>query len=386
MLKRRVIKLVLVALAIFFLGGIGGFVFDKYFAPYLSSCKLFSGNEFFQKNGKNTTIIRETERVVVKDDNSINEIASSAAQSVVDIVAIAEKTNSSSVATLQVTGKKGTGTILTNDGVVVTHIESVIDEDASYSVTVFDGSTFEAELVAVDDFSELAFLKIDGANLPAVPFANSDDVIIGKKAIALGSSLEENQVSITEGILSDYDNRFNLAGVVASSEKLEGVFRSNFKENDNYVGAPIIDYNGELVAITSVIKVDNERKYFHIPANKVKKIMSSIFSEESSERAKLGVYYVSIDRFYAKINNLSVDKGALVYSPSGSQGLAVIANSAASKAGIKVGDIITSFNQEEINLRNSLSSYVNKYKAGDNVDIEIIRDGEKLTLPIFFNS
>lgn len=383
-MKKKAIKILLFGIAIFFLGGIGGFVFDKYFTPFLGSRKFLSKYDLFQGSGKNTTIIKETERIVVKDDNSINEISSSAAHSVVDIFAIEEVRASNFLARKSESkGRIGTGTLLTNDGVVVTHQENILEEDSNYYITIFDGNVLEAKLVAVDNFSELAFLKIEGNNLPAIPFANSNDAIIGKKVIVLGRSLGNQQVSVTEGILSDYDEVFNLAGTnLASSEKLEGVFKLSFIGGDNYIGGPIIDYNGELLAINSVKEVDNKREYFQIPSNKIKESMNRVFSGNIEEVASLGVYYISIDDFYARLNNLSVSEGAMIYSASGSQGLAVIANSAAAQAGIKINDIVTHVNDEKIDLKNSLSSYISKYKIGDKINLKVIRAGEQMVIEV----
>lgn len=383
-MKKKIVKWAAVGVMIFFLGGIGGFVFDKYFAPFLGSCKIFSKYDLFQGPRKNTTIIKETERIVVKDDNSVNELASAAAQSVVDIFAIEEVQASNFLARkTENNGKKGVGTILTNDGVIVTHQENVSEDGVKYYVTVFDGTVFEADLIGIEEFSELAFLKIEGANLPAIPFANSNDAVIGKKVIAIGGSLGNEQVSITEGPLSDYDETFNLAGKnLASSEKLEGVFLLSFVDKENYIGGPVIDYNGELVAINSAVEIDNKKEYFQIPSNKIKKSMNSVFSGDLERTGKLGVYYVSVDSFYSRLNDLSVGEGAMIYSASGSQGLAVIANSTAAKAGIRINDIVTHVNGEKIDLNNSLSSYISNYKVGDEIELRVIRAGEEITIKV----
>jgi S1-C subfamily serine protease len=369
----------------FIVGGFGGFIFDRYLMPFLGSCRFFSKYDFLQGSGKNTTIIRETERVVVKDDNSVNELASSAAQSVVDVFAITDiQENAFSSKSDQKEGKRGAGTILTNDGVVVTHKNNVFeDESSKYYITIFDGNVFEANLIGVDNFSDLAFLQVEGVNLSAVPFANSDDAIIGKKVIALGRSFGSHQVSIAESILSDYNEIFNLAGKeLSSSEKLEGVFNLSFNVNENYVGGPIVDYNGELIAITSFVDFDNEKEYFQIPSNKVKNSMNKIFSGEAENSAKLGVYYISIDDYFSRLSSLPIKEGAIIYSSSGKQGLAVISNSPAEKAGIKINDIIVSINGEKIDLKNPLSSIINKHKVGDRIQMEILRGNKEMDLDV----
>ena len=276
--------------------------------------------------------------------------------------------------------------ILTNDGVIVTYRSNIIeDKDAIYKVAIFDGSIFEAKLLGVDNFTNLAYLHVEGINLPAIPFANSDDVNLGKKVIVMGSSLGGEQSSLTEGILSDFDAGFNLAGqTVSSSEKLEGVFKISFAENERYVGGPVIDYNGEMLAITGVLKKDNQNVYFQIPVNVVKNSMNKISDNGFQQGAGLGIYYLSLNPFYRQLYDLPVDKGALIYSSSGEQGLAIITGSPAEKSGLKINDIILSVDGKEVDLKHPLSDYIDNYKKGDTVKFKILRNEKEMEIGVVF--
>jgi len=373
-------------------GWMGSLFFGRYLTPVLIRNNIFSKMGIFENDNKNTTIINKTEKILVKEDDSITEISSNAVYSVVSVYSFSKNKNEKVSKNLIVPvedyyseGKNGAGTILTNDGVVVTHRTNIIEKEADYKVLTFGGNTLDATLLGVDDFTDLAFLKVNGINLTTVPIANSDDVNYGKKVIIIGNVSGLQKVFLTDGILTGMDENFNLTGTeIASSEKLEGIFKVNFNGGDEYVGGPIINYNGELLAIGAMMKTGNENNFFHIPINAVKDSMQKIVENRLYQTAKLGVYYISLNSYYKNLKNLSVDKGALIYSTSGKQGLAVIANSSAEKAGIMIGDIILSIDGNEINPNHPFSNFINQYEKGNTVTLNILRGGKEFELNVEF--
>ena len=374
-------------------GWMGTLLLNRYFTPMLMKSSFFSKTGILDTENKNTTIINKTEKVVVGEDRSATEIASGAVYAVVDVYSFLPeekktlvKTSDNEDAQKKYTqGKKGTGTILTNDGIIVTHKNNIIEEGADYKILTFDGAVLDASLLGIDEFTELAFLKADGANLTTIPFANSDDVNSGRKVIALGGLTGDKKISLADGVLTELDENFNLSGAeVASSEKLEGVFRMNFSGGENYVGGPVINYNGELLAISSAIKIDNEMNYFQIPANAVRDAMQKAVENRLEESANLGIYYISLNPYYKNLKGLTTDKGALVYSASGKQGLAVVAGSAAEKSGIKINDIIVSIDGNEINSSHPLSDFISQYEKGSTATMNILRAGELMEITVEF--
>ncbi|MFC1756505.1 S1C family serine protease, partial [Patescibacteria group bacterium] len=345
---KKIIKFILIVLAIFVISGIASISMDRYLSPRLSTSKFFSRFKIFQGVNDNVTIINKTEQVIVKEDDSINEVASQAATTVVNIVSVLDIGSQS---------KSGTGVIVTSDGIVATYLDAIIEEKAKYKILIFNGMSYDAKLLGVDDFSNLAFFKIDASNLPVIPFANSSDSRPGKKLIAIGNSFGEYQNRFAAGLLSNINRTFNLSGkTLSSSEKLEGIFETDFNNQGAYVGGPMINYNGELVGIIGSVEVDNTNKYFQIPSNIVKKSMEMAINKSLEKRPTLGIYYLPITKAYAAANETERNKGAIIYSPSGKQGLAIISGSPAEKAGLKINDIIISVNDQEIDLDNPLSN------------------------------
>lgn len=371
---KKISRIILIILFVFVIGGIGSVIVDRYIFPKLSATKFFSKFKFFQEANENVVIIEKTEQITVKEDDSVNEIASQAATAVVNIISISDTGNQSG---------NGTGVIATSDGLIITYIDAIIEEEARYKVLIFNGSNYDAKLLGIDEFSGLAFLKIDTSNLPVIHFANSSDSRPGKKLIAIGNSFGEYQNRFAAGLLSNINKTFNLSGkTISSSEKLEGVFETDFNSQKSYLGGPMIDYNGELVGIIGTITIDNEQKYFQIPSNIVKKTMEMAIGGGLGERPYLGIYYVPITKAYAIANDSERDNGALIYSASGKQGLAIISGSPAEKAGLKLNDVIIAVGEKKIDLNNPLSNILNEYKKGDEIEIIVIRDEEEMKIKI----
>lgn len=390
-MKMKLIKIMVVFFLIMFFGWLGSLFFGRYLTPLFIKSKTFSKFEIFKNDNKNTTIINQTEKIVVQETESISEVASNASYSVVNIFSFERNLETGkklSVAVTQdkyLTGKRGVGTVLTNDGIIVTSQKNIILENADYKIFTLKGEVLPAQLLAVDNFSELAYLKVEGVNLTTMPFGDNVNRIFGKKVILIGQLSESGQALLAEGTMSGYQEGFSLAGgEVASSEKLEGVLKVAFDEDNQYVGGPVINYNGELLAITSKIEIDGREKYFQIPIETIKESVQKIIDNKITEVAKLGIYYVSVNQFYQDLKGLTVDRGAMIYSPSGKQGLAIIAGSPAEKAELKIGDIIVSIDGNEINAMHSLANFIYQYEKGSSATLNILRNGEMLEVEVTF--
>jgi len=373
-----------ITIFVFIIGGIGGVYFDQHVLPAIRDNKWLSRINFLEKTAENVTVITRTEQVTVKEDDSVNEVASQASNAVVNIISIGTQKDP---VTLKVTSenKSGTGVVVTSDGLIVTYRTAIIESGATYKVLLYDGSQYDATLQGIDNFTNLAYLKVDAPNLSAISIGDSTAVIPGRKLISIGNSFGEYQNRYGAGLLSNIDKTFNLAGLtVASTEKLEGVFDSDFAGQDAYVGGPVINYNGDMVGIVGELTINNADTYFEIPSNVVQHSISLATTGTLDQQPYLGAYYISITKEYAIANNLSVDRGALIYapSPSGKQGLAIIAGSPAESAGLKIGDIVTMVNSQAVNLDNPLSNLLEQYKKGDTVTLAIDRAGTTMNIDV----
>lgn len=368
-----------------FLGGIGSIVIDRFVIPKFAGSSLLSRYPFLKRATENTTIINKTEQVVVREDDSVEKISSQAATAVVNIVSVSDeekniRTIDTAMAAQVLTGS---GVLVTNDGLIVTYRKAIFEKDATYTVLLFNGSSYPAELVGIDNLTNLAYLRVQASNVPAIAFADSGDIRPGKKLIALANSSEEYRNRFSTALLSNIDKTFNLSEkTVASSEKWEGVFEMDFPNQQDYLGGPVINYNGEMVGLIGSTELDNQKHYFLLPSNTIKTSLDLAVRGDLSKRPFFGLYYLSITKEMNLAYKTKRDRGALVFSPSGKSSLAVIAGSPAERARLLVDDIILAVNSKEINLDNPLSVAIGQLKNGDKAELTILRGTEEKKIPV----
>lgn len=379
----------LIFLFVLVAGGLGGLLVDRYALPYLTSLSSFSRLGFLKKATEHVTIINKTEEIIIREDDTVEKIASQAATAVVNILVLGgDKKAGETLTDVTVPSPRVetvTGLLLTNDGLLATYSEVPFDDPAAqYIILLYDGTSHQADFLGQDRYANLNFFRLrDTLNTPAIALANSDDTRVGRRLIAIGNTFAEYQNRLSVGILSNIDRVFNLSGkTVASSEKLEGVFEMDLESPEKYVGGPVIGFNGEMIGLVGALKIDNRLRPFLIPANVVRESLDRALTGRLTSRANLGIYYLPITKAYALGQNLSRDRGALIYSSSGSTGLAVIAGSPAERAGLRAGDIITAVNGREVNLETPLSELLSRMNAGEAVEFLVVRDGKERTFTV----
>lgn len=383
----KISKKIIFIVAIIIIGGLGGILADRYLFPYLGASKFFSKYEIFKNSVSDVTVINKTEQVFVKEESSITKITNQATASVVNIIAYS-KADNSNLAVKKGSADKAaaaniTGVIVTSDGMIMSYQPEADAENFSYKAMTYNGNVYDANFLGADSYSNLAFWKIEANNLPAVSFGNSDESLPGEKVVAIGNNFGAYANRYAAGILSNFNPAYNLAGkTVSASEKLEGVFETDFAAQKNYIGGPLVDYTGQVIGIVGFLDRDNGREYFAIPSNKAKAVIEKAIKKEWNQSARLGVYFVPITRTYALANNLKQEKGALIYSPSGQQGLAVIAGTPAQKAGLQIRDIIAAVNGEEITLQKNLPALLNQHKAGEEIELTVIRSEQEMKVKV----
>lgn len=378
------LKKIIFIILIIIISGLSAIVADRYVFPRLASTDYFSRVKFLKKFTTDVTVINKTEQVYVKEDTTVTKLTSNVSSSIVNVISYAqEDVKSGTTKNTSRVIQNGTGMIVTSDGLIMTYSSAIIPENANYKVILGDGGTYDAKLTSIDSYSNLAFLKISASNLPTISFGDSNTFQAGEKVIAIGNNLGNYQNRYASGLLNDFNSTFNIAGkTVSSSEKMEGVFEADIKIESGFVGGPLIDYSGQVIGVTGSILENNEIKYFEIPSTKAQAVLQKTIKQETGDNAQLGIYFIPITKTYAMVNNLSVEKGAEINSPSGQQGLAIIANSPAAKAGLKISDIITAVSGQEISSTNTLPDLLYKYKKGDTVELSVLRDGQEIKINV----
>ncbi|MFA6160515.1 MAG: S1C family serine protease [Parcubacteria group bacterium] len=370
-------KKTILIVGIIIISGLSGIIADRYTFPYLANSRFFSKNKFFKKAVENVTVINKTEQVYVKEDSSINKITNQIVPAIVNVVSYQENTNKKNNLILST---NNTGEILTSDGIIMTSAGAIIP-NGIYKVILNDGNVHEAKILGIDKWSNLAFLKIIASNLPVIPFGNSDEYDPGEKLVAISNNNSQYQNKFTAGLLSSFDASYNISGeALSKAENIEGVFLTDFNEKILSVGSPVIDYSGKMMGVTGEAMKNGRLEYFQIPSNKIKLILEKVINNSLDSNITLGIYYLPINKSLALANNLSTDQGALIYSASGQQGLAIISGSVADKAGLKINDIITKVENVEISTKNNLSDILYQYKKGDRIEFTVLRAQQELKI------
>ncbi|TXC81381.1 trypsin-like peptidase domain-containing protein [Luteibaculum oceani] len=266
----------------------------------------------------------------------------------------------------------GSGVIVSSDGFIVTN-NHVIDGANNIRVNLNNGESKEAKLIGKDPSTDLALLKIEGENYPYLPYGNSDQIKVGQWVLAVGNPFNLSS-TVTAGIISAKARNINLLEQDATRQfPLESFIQTDAAVNPGNSGGALVGVNGELLGINTAI-ASNTGSYagyaFAVPVNLVKKVVSDLYEFGAVQRAFIGVSIRDID---AKlVEDLDLDNYEGVYVA----GLAD--NGAAEEGGIKPNDIILAVNEVKVKNVTELQEQIGKYRPGDKVDIELLRNDKKL--------
>ena len=263
----------------------------------------------------------------------------------------------------------GSGVIVTKDGYILTN-NHVVDGAKELKVTLNDGREFKAKVVGRDPKSDVAVIKIDAKDLPAVTFADSSLSEVGDVVLAIGNPFNVGQ-TVTMGIISATGR----GGV--GIEQYEDFIQTDAAINPGNSGGALVDAEGRLIGINTAIysrSGGNQGIGFAIPTALAKGVMVSLIENGRVSRGYLGVRIQDVTPLLAKEFNLKDDKGALVGE--------VESGGPADKAGLKSGDVILEFNHHKVADRRHLQLEVAEVTPGTRVPMEVLRDGSTKTLEV----
>jgi S1-C subfamily serine protease len=270
----------------------------------------------------------------------------------------------------------GSGFIYDGDGWILTNRHVVADAD-KLTVELKDGRQFEGTVYGIDTLTDLAVIKIDQTGLPVAPLGKSDGLKIGQLVVAIGSPLGTYSFSVTSGIVSGTGRDI----AVNDGTRISNLIQTDAAINPGNSGGPLADASGSVVGINTAVATDSSGIGFAIPIDIAKPIMAQAVAGEALSRPWIGIRFRSINLQVRKELNLTVDAGALVTN-SGGNGPAVVDNSPAAAAGLRDGDIIVSISGIRIDGEHPLDAVLTQFKPNDTVTLEVLRDGEPVTLDV----
>lgn len=366
-------------------GGVGRVV------ALILSCAVISaacgfGGAILAQNGSRTgkTTVQQSNRTattvnVKKVDGqtlmSPAEVYASTVNSVVSINCSAVSTNIFGQQTES--ASSGSGFIYTADGYIVTN-QHVVANASSINVTLYNGDTYPATLVGSDSDYDVAVLKIDAKDLPAVTLGSSTDVNVGDTVMAIGNPLGELTFSMSQGIVSCVNRAINVEGTPFNMIQVDASI------NPGNSGGPLMNLYGEVVGIVSAkyssyANTTVEGLGFAIPINDVQSIIKDIMENGSvGNKAYMAITAGTMTQQMAAQYKINATEGVFVYS--------VEDDGAGDKAGLKLGDVITKLNDTQITSMEDLSAAKKGFKAGDTVTLTVLRDGKEITTQLTFDA
>ena len=259
----------------------------------------------------------------------------------------------------------GSGVIVSTDGYILTN-HHVVDGAEQIKVDLNDNRTLDAKVVGLDAPSDLAVLKIDATSLPVLSLGDSDRVRVGDVVLAIGNPLGIGQ-TVTMGIISAKGRQTGL-----SSGSFEDFLQTDAPINQGNSGGALVSTNSELIGINSQILSPSGGSIgigFAIPSNMARTVMDTLIRTGKVRRGQLGITVQRVTSEIAASLKLKEAKGIMVVD--------VQPGSAADRAGIRKGDIITAFNGVEVTEPNPFRNRVASTPPGTEVSLTLVRDGRE---------
>ncbi|WP_282013579.1 S1C family serine protease [Marinifilum flexuosum] len=262
----------------------------------------------------------------------------------------------------------GSGVIISDDGYIVTN-NHVVRGSNLINVVLQDKRSYEAKLVGQDPYTDLALIKIEEEDLPAMSFGNSDELKLGEWVLAVGNPFNLTS-TVTAGIISAKARNIGIMG--EGSMSIESFLQTDAAVNPGNSGGALVDTKGKLVGINTAIesRTGSYSGYsFAIPVTIVQKVITDLKEFGKVQRAVIGVVIQTVDARLAEDNGLEKIEGVFING--------ITEDGAAEEVGMKKGDVILEINNTEVNSNAELQEQVSKYRPGDEIEVLIKRDGKK---------
>lgn len=362
-MRKQVLKIVAVALISFLAGG-------WYFVTYHNNQNSLS------------SLSSQTANIAVADSNTspsagVASIVDSVGPAVVYIEATGSSANSrSTIMRLyglnipqQTEKATGTGFIIDANGYILTN-QHVIDGASDIQVTVQGhDQPYNASVVGQDYDLDLAVLKIDASNLSTITMGDSDAMRPGDYVIAIGNPYGLDH-TVTTGVVSAKGRP-----VTIQDRSYKNLIQTDAAINPGNSGGPLINMQGQVIAINTAVSTDGQGIGFAIPINTAKSIMQELITSGKVIHPYIGISMMDLTSDIAVQLKIDTNTKGVVIAR-------VVNNSPASEAGLQAMDVLVSLDGNQVNSSTEVQDYVAQQKVGQTLTLGIIRNNQTLTIPI----
>lgn len=268
----------------------------------------------------------------------------------------------------------GSGVIVSKEGYIITN-HHVIEGGEQIRVLLEDKREYEAQIIGSDPSTDLAVIKIQpNTDIPVAPIGDDRQLAVGDWVVAIGSPFRLTS-TVTAGIVSALGRQIGI--IDANAMPIEDFIQTDAAINPGNSGGALVNLNGELVGINTAIATEGgsyEGYGFAVPVGLVMRVTQDLIRYGSIQRGYLGISISALTAQYARQLGLPRVEGVLV--------TAITPNGAAAQAGMSAGDLILRINGREVNETNQLQRTIAMNRPGEQVQVEFLRDGQRLTLPV----
>jgi serine protease Do len=266
----------------------------------------------------------------------------------------------------------GSGVIISPDGYIVTN-NHVIEGAVDIRVTMSNKEVLSAKLIGADPLTDLAVIKVDGKNLPSVPWGNSANLHPGQTVLAFGNPYGF-RFTVTRGIIS----ALNRPNPDASDRRKPGEFiQTDAAINPGNSGGALVDARGELIGINTFL-ISSSGSFagmgFAIPAQIVQPTVETLIRDGKITHAFIGIQIADVTPDNAKFFQMNKAEGALVSD--------VQPDAPGAKAGLRTGDVITELNGQAVTDAGQLQMLVGQKRPGDTIHLQVVRDSKAMSVPV----
>ena len=266
----------------------------------------------------------------------------------------------------------GSGVIISPDGYIVTN-NHVVEGASDIRVTMSNREVLSAKLIGTDPLTDLAVIKVDGTNLPSVPWGDSAKLCPGQTVLAFGNPYGF-RFTVTRGIIS----ALNRPNPDASDRRKPGEFiQTDAAINPGNSGGALVDARGELIGINTFLISSNgsfSGMGFAIPTRIVQPTVETLIRDGKVSHGLIGIGISDVTPDNAKFFQMSNATGAVVTQ--------VEPNSPGGKAGLRTGDVIAKLNGQSVTDAGELQMEVGQKRPGDTIHLEVVRDGKTVSIPV----
>jgi len=264
----------------------------------------------------------------------------------------------------------GSGVIISEDGYILTN-EHVVRGADELKVTLTDGKEYKGKIVGQDHTSDLAVVKIEGRRFPYAPLGDSDSLIIGEWAIALGNPfgylLDDPHPTVTVGVISALNRDIKMDPQEGRSYRK--MIQTDAAINPGNSGGPLVDANGQVIGINTFIfstSRGSEGIGFAIPIDRAKRIISDLISKGKVVKGWVGIKVQDLTQLLASSLGIEEKEGVIITE--------VDKSSPAEKAQVKRGDLITEINGEKVRNKADFQGITSYLKPQDKLEISLVRE------------